>query len=160
MTTPGHGSVSYLCPRCHAALTAQADDAGQRQTCPHCGKTRQGARLPTPSPTQPPAVSPPEAAKPTPAPSVAGIANIAVLCPVCGTRMYATREQAGKSMVCPDCLETVPVPAAVPRHPRGQAPTVRRKSSTGLRRPTSASDTGGESLPHRSQAGRRAATTT
>jgi DNA-directed RNA polymerase subunit M/transcription elongation factor TFIIS len=102
-------------------LTAQAEDAGQRQACPHCGKT---LKVPgtTPSPTQRPAVSPPEAAKPTPAPSVAGLANIAVRCPVCGTRLYATREQAGKSLVCPDCLETVAVPPASPGAPARQAP--------------------------------------
>jgi DNA-directed RNA polymerase subunit M/transcription elongation factor TFIIS len=38
-----------------------------------------------------------------------GVANIAIICPVCGTRMYATSHQAGQTMICPDCLESVMV---------------------------------------------------
>lgn len=120
MTTPGSRSVSYLCPQCHAALTASEDDAGQRQACPHCGKM---IKVPG-RPSSPPASSPAQPTAQRNEPATAGIANVAVLCPICGTRMYATREQVGKTMVCPDCLETVPVPASgqSPRAPRASAP--------------------------------------
>ena len=153
MTTPGRGAVSYLCPRCHAALTAKAEDAGQRQECPHCGKT---LKVPgtSPSPTQPPAVSRPEAAKPTPAPSVAGLTNIAVRCPVCGTRLYAAREQAGKSLVCPDCLETVAVPPASPGTPVAPgSPTRSQVAQCSVGQLSQR--TGGESRPRCSEAGQR-----
>ncbi len=138
MTTPGRGAVSYLCPRCRAALTAKAEDAGQRQECPHCGKT---LKVPgtTASPATPPTASPPEAAKSAPAPVVAGLANVAVLCPVCGTRLYAAREQAGKSLVCPDCLETVAIPPASTGTPSRQAPPLARKSRSAP--PASAANT-------------------
>ncbi|MHB0957399.1 MAG: DUF4013 domain-containing protein [Pirellulaceae bacterium] len=124
MTTPGPRAVSYLCPRCHAALTAKAEDAGQKQACPHCGKVVKvpGTHRPSSSPAS--ASAPPKTAGPSPQPPVEGIANVGLRCPVCGTRMYATREQIGKSMVCPDCLETIAVP-----------PTSTGASSTSASRP-------------------------
>ena len=144
MTSPGQGSVSYLCPRCHAALTAQAEDAGQRQECPHCGKTvkvpgtlRSAGKSPSPKPA-------PADPRP-PAPVQQGIANVAVLCPVCGTRMYATREQVGQTMVCPDCLETVAIP---PMAATGQA------SSPGKPQRPSRSMPPGEATPGKATPGK------
>jgi DNA-directed RNA polymerase subunit M/transcription elongation factor TFIIS len=136
MTSSGQGSVSYLCPRCQAALTAQSDDAGQRQECPHCGKTVKVPGTPK-SARKSPASSPtPAAPRPT-APVQEGIANIAVLCTVCGTRMYATREQAGQTMVCPDCLETVTIPrSSVAKSGTAPAKPRRTSRSTPPREPT------------------------
>ena len=120
MTTPGSRSVSYLCPQCNAALTAREDDAGQRQACTQCGKMIKVPGRPSAPPGSGTARAPAQGA----APQTAGVANVAVLCPICGTRMYATREQLGKSMVCPDCLETVPVPASpsASRPPKASIP--------------------------------------
>jgi DNA-directed RNA polymerase subunit M/transcription elongation factor TFIIS len=109
MTSPGQVPVSYLCPRCRTALTAHAEHAGQRRECPHCGKLVKVPGTPGSASTSAAASPAPTAAQP-PAPIQQGIAHIAVLCPLCGTRMYATRQQVGQTMVCPDCLETVAVP--------------------------------------------------
>ena len=111
MTSPGQVPVSYLCPRCQTALTAHAADAGQRRECPHCGKLVKVPGTPGSASTSA-AASPAPAAEHPPTPIQQGIAHIAVLCPLCGTRMYATREQVGQTMVCPDCLETVAIPEA------------------------------------------------
>ncbi len=145
MGTPGQGSVSYQCPRCQAPLTAQVGNAGQRHQCPRCGKMvkvpgppRAATTSRPPGPPQPPGT--PRAADQPPAPRAApdaplpaaavqrGIAHIAIVCPVCGTRMYATREQIGKTMVCPDCLETVTVPDAAAARPAGGLPRPARRS--------------------------------
>jgi DNA-directed RNA polymerase subunit M/transcription elongation factor TFIIS len=50
-------------------------------------------------------------------PQRAGIGNIPLICPFCGTRMYADRSQVGKTMVCPECLETVAVHVASESQP-------------------------------------------
>ncbi len=38
-----------------------------------------------------------------------GIGSLSVICPVCGTRIYATSQQLGTAIVCPDCIESVVV---------------------------------------------------
>ncbi|MFO7905012.1 MAG: hypothetical protein R6U98_20270, partial [Pirellulaceae bacterium] len=102
MTSSGRSSVTYLCPRCHAKLSANAEDAGERRECPHCRKVLKvpGTGTPADSTSQ-------RSHSPS---KTGGIANIPVICPLCGTRMYATTDQIGQTMVCPDCLESVVVP--------------------------------------------------
>lgn len=56
-----------------------------------------------------------------------GLANILVVCPYCDTRMYATEDQVGQSLVCPDCLESVVV----------QMPEATRQESQGAEGPSS-----------------------
>lgn len=130
MTSSDRGSVSYHCPRCKAALTAEADDAGRRRECPHCGKMVKVPGTPSATAARGPDVRDPAA--PTPTPTVEqGIANIAVICPLCGTRMYATRQQAGQTMVCPDCLESVTIPASAATN-RPAPSTVRKPPSRSI----------------------------
>jgi DNA-directed RNA polymerase subunit RPC12/RpoP len=72
------------------------------------------------NPAQPSASgSPARSAEPTEPESHQGITNLSLVCPTCGTRLYATSGQVGESIVCPDCLESVVVkpPARVPRPP-------------------------------------------
>ncbi|MFW6170328.1 MAG: hypothetical protein ACODAD_07555, partial [Planctomycetota bacterium] len=102
--------VTYRCPRCHAKLTASAGDAGERRECPHCRKM-----LKVPGAGE----AADSASQRSHAPSkTGGIANIPVICPLCGTRMYATKDQIGQAMVCPDCLESVVVPNHSPPKPK------------------------------------------
>lgn len=132
MTSSGRSSVPYRCPRCHALLTAQAEDAGQRRECPHCGKVAKvpGGREPTQA-----------TPRRSPDPSkTGGIANIPVICPLCGTRMYATKDQMGQTMICPDCLESVVVPHRSP--PPEPKPS---RSGSDPRAPSSANPAAGES---------------
>ncbi len=122
MTSPGDSSVSYLCPQCQTQLTAKAADAGQRHACPKCGKLAKVPGVPgrrTDGGTGAAADASEASATPR-----RGIANIPLICPLCGTRMYATKEQVGQLMVCPDCLESVAVPdlSPPPRKPSAAPP--------------------------------------
>ncbi len=120
MTAPGESSVSYLCPQCQTRLTARAEDAGQRRECPQCGKQVKVPGVPNrPAGTGAGRAGGTAEAAATPR---RGIANIPLICPLCGTRMYATPQQVGQTMVCPDCLESVVVP--------DQAPPPRKRSAS------------------------------
>lgn len=116
MSSSGDSSVSYRCPQCHAKLTASADDAGQRRTCPRCGKVIKVPGTGSQARARPRGG---DAADGRPVSETGGIASIPLVCPLCGTRMYATKAQIGQTMVCPDCLETVVVPERSP--PKGPA---------------------------------------
>lgn len=120
MSSSGKSPVSYLCPKCQTKLTASREDAGQRRECPHCGKI---VKVPgtAASSGRTPADTAPSGA---PLSRTGGIANIPVVCPLCGTRMYATKNQIGQTMVCPDCLESVVVPDRSPPKPPPPRPTV------------------------------------
>jgi len=120
MTSPGEGSVSYRCPRCQAALTAHPGDAGGRQACPQCGKMVKVPGTPRAGTAQSKGGQEPGAVRQAPVVEQ-GIANIAIICPVCGTRMYATPKQVGQTMVCPDCLETVQIVAPAAADPKTSA---------------------------------------
>jgi len=109
-------SLTYLCPHCKARLKARPADAGTRRECPRCGKMVKvpgSAGAPTHSGERTPGQSV-DADKQTGRIAGQGVANIAIVCPVCGTRMYATRGQVGGTMVCPDCLETVSIELPAP----------------------------------------------
>ncbi len=88
-------------------METQPGSGGQRLVCPGCGKTVKvpgGTASGTPSAAEPDGES---SGSQRP-----GIANIPIICPFCRSRMYASRAQVGKTMVCPDCLETVAVEVA------------------------------------------------
>ncbi len=115
MSSSGDSSVSYLCPQCQTVLTAEAADAGKRRECPQCGKLVKVPGTPTSS------------APNRPVSQTGGIADIPVVCPLCGTRLHATKDQIGQPIVCPDCLESVVVPdlappRRAPREPAGPGP--------------------------------------
>ncbi len=110
MTSSGESSVSYLCPQCQTKLTASAEHAGQRGKCPKCGKV---VKVPG-AHTQTSRAGQASSSGPSAASETGGIANISIVCPLCGTRMYATKKQVGQTIVCPDCLESVVVPDRAP----------------------------------------------
>ncbi len=113
MNTGDPSHLNYRCPRCQALLTAKPEDAGTRRECPHCGKMIKVPGVPHIAGNDPQAKTSDHSGTV----SSRGVANVAVTCPVCGTRMYATPAQIGQTMVCPDCLETVPVELTSPPPP-------------------------------------------
>ena len=103
---PPSDEIVVHCSVCHSRLTATAEQVGQTIVCPDCGTP---ARVP---PRTPPRrrhrqlalddyamcadVDP--AAPVTPPKEL-----IRVFCSLCHTLMYATAEQVGQTLVCPDC---------------------------------------------------------
>ncbi len=119
MSQSGDSTVGYTCPQCGAALSAQIGDAGRRRACPECGKQM---KVPgQPSGNGGAAAGP--ATSGAPAEGATGFDHILVLCPCCGTRLYATHDQVGQQLVCPDCLESVAVTVSAKKSPpRSPAP--------------------------------------
>jgi DNA-directed RNA polymerase subunit M/transcription elongation factor TFIIS len=110
MTSADDRSLRFTCPQCLALLKTASAPAGTRLRCPRCQFVFQ---------------APHEASVPrrrdvyplheTGGPSLADQAMyIPVTCTLCHTRMYATPEQVGQTLVCPDCGRStvVPPPAA------------------------------------------------
>ena len=116
--------VRVICSLCNTLMQAAEDQVGHQIVCPDCG---------TSSTVHPPAERPAalrsgdvavgdgagyvlaEEANRPPGQSAAEQVYVAVLCPVCGTRLHATEDQVGKEIVCPDCDRPVVVPAAPPK---------------------------------------------
>ena len=116
--------VRVICSLCGTLMQAAEDQVGHEIVCPDCD---------TPSVVHPPAERPAESrsgdvavgdgagyvlaeeAKRPPGQSAAEQIYLAVQCPVCGTRLHTTEDQAGKEIVCPDCDRPVVVPAAPPK---------------------------------------------
>ncbi len=109
MASNDKAALGLTCPRCLASLPVPSLSAGRQCRCPHCQLvfdlpqatgTAAGSEESLPSPdTRPPA---------------AGLATyIPLICPLCHTRMYATIEQVGQKLTCPDCgrASVVPPPA-------------------------------------------------
>ena len=121
--------VPVVCPVCQTRMFGAIEQVGQEIICPDCGKAT--------------VVPPPKApAKPAAAraaigeysllaevESAAGGGHVAeealirVICPVCGTMMYATEDQVGSGLVCPDCRRETIVPPPPPRRKAGPAGT-------------------------------------
>ena len=94
---------AYACPRCGQPVTSSVAP-GQRVTCSRCGSS---FKLPQTVASQ----GADEADSATQASGVTETAGrqIAFACPLCDTRLYASPDQ--ERIVCPDCLESVEVPA-------------------------------------------------
>ncbi len=115
MTSAHPPAEQYSCPRCQSKMQVQPGSRGERLVCPSCGKM---LKVPGGAATEGPAAD--QQGRPGSGPQRPGIANIPLVCPFCGTRMYAQRSQVGNTMVCPDCLETVAV--AVPGETERETP--------------------------------------
>lgn len=106
MSEPSHAASPQFvkCPACGTKLGVRAEDAGQRGQCHQCGKV---FRIGSPPPSQTSAAAP--AATPAPPPPRKGLGDYdndhlhPVSCLVCQTLMYATDEQVGTNVKCPDC---------------------------------------------------------
>jgi len=119
--------IPVVCGVCRTRMLATEDQVGRPITCPDCGTT---AIVPPPPPARPKhdPVADVEgeyslAAEPgqPPSGSVADEEQYAVNCPVCHTRLYATPDQAGKKMLCPDCRREFVVPPF--RRKKAETPT-------------------------------------
>ncbi len=101
--------ISLVCPLCRSQLYARPDQIGRQIQCADCDKVVTVV-APREEPVQPPAPpsrddvyavcdwdweSPPAATETR--------RYVPVVCKLCHTRMHATIDQVGQSLVCPDC---------------------------------------------------------
>ena len=109
--------IPVVCPVCSTRMLATEDQVGRQIVCPDCTVP---TTVPEPEPEPewrgPVVVIGEEAYRlhegvdqPPPAAAV-----IPVVCPLCGTRMYAAEDQAGREITCPDCQTRAVVPPAPP----------------------------------------------
>ena len=97
------------CPGCGARLKVRAEDAGKRAQCHECGKLfRLGGAPAPPLPTT--AAARQEPGPPSPPPATPKPINVLdnahlhpVHCELCQTLMYATDDEVGNMVKCPDC---------------------------------------------------------
>jgi uncharacterized protein YbaR (Trm112 family) len=117
--------LPVICPVCKTRMLATPEQVGQELICPDC-QTR--CRVPPPAER-------PVAANETPRPRqgpdaeyglVAGVdqpppgseayaEHVAVVCPVCHTRLHFTLDRVGQMVICPDCLVPLVVPPPKPK---------------------------------------------
>jgi len=98
--------VPVVCSLCHTRMLATKEQVGQVMVCPDCGTENT-----VPPPAADSQASGPEAmegydlaATPgTPTAAPGGPAAFTFTCPLCHTRLEATRDQAGQPITCPDC---------------------------------------------------------
>lgn len=115
--------ITVVCDVCGTRIVATADQLGQTVECPDCF-TKAVVRRPAVQAPAPKRHIPevpidddeyrlcPGVDQPPPG-SRAYQKYVAVVCPVCGTRMVATLDQVGQSITCPDCT----IPTTVPPPP-------------------------------------------
>ena len=137
---PGVSYVPVVCGRCGTRMYATRQEVGQVVTCPECG-TRAVVEPPMREPggqggvgsgepgTAAPGASLRSAAS-HPRPELrADVTYIPVVCRGCKTRMYATEEEVGQEVTCPDC-GTKAVVQRPPVEPRGQGGVGSREPGT------------------------------
>ncbi|MGO8750145.1 MAG: hypothetical protein ACLQNE_29720 [Thermoguttaceae bacterium] len=113
-------SVAVTCPVCRTRMVASEQQVGEEITCPDCGtKTIVPPLVPVLAKEVPAAdiqegyALRTDPGQPRPE-SVVGQEYYAVRCPVCATRLHATPDQVGTTMVCPDCRKGFVVPPPPP----------------------------------------------
>lgn len=110
--------IAVECRLCQTRMYGRLDQVGQELKCPDCG-----ARTKVPPPPKKQSTNVPAALEgeqyelwgveeqPLPAALVAAQPKyIAVNCRHCDTLMYATEQQVGQSITCPDCGKLLKVP--------------------------------------------------
>jgi len=118
--------ISLLCGTCHTLISVPQDKAGTQMACPDCGTFHR-----VPESDEKPVDSSPTDKNASAANveiygveggdtsgvaetenfGVAGVEKetFPVYCPMCGTLLYATEDQIGQKLKCPDCEHDVPV---------------------------------------------------
>ena len=131
--TPPRGTIHFGCSNCTTALVARRNQAGKRLRCPLCNTA---IVVPRESRSQTPAEAYAVANESGGTAPPAAEQGFYVNCPVCRTRIHATRKQAGQTIVCPDCGTKVTIPAASQQQAlpaasaRKAGPPPRRSKST------------------------------
>lgn len=106
--------IRVFCPRCNTMMYAEEGQVGQKMVCPDCGT----ATI-VPRPTEKPAKKVREIGQyalvneidRTTGETPAGQQSyIVACCSLCQTRLDVTADQAGKTLICPDCGRPVVVP--------------------------------------------------
>ena len=111
--------MQYSCPHCGKQLTADAEQAGTRIECQHCG---QRIKVPAGATTNS------EPSQQGEEPSVGVTRQIGFACPICDSRIHAHASQSGETIVCPDCLEAVPVPQLPKESKTTESPSDKNES--------------------------------
>ena len=115
--------IPVICRLCATRMLATEDQVGQEIVCPDCGTPARVPALASKPPDQ-------AAADATQAdfgsnydpsqPAFAqgqisgGQGQVLITCDVCGTRIYAPVDQAGREILCPDCYSPLVIPEAAP----------------------------------------------
>lgn len=124
--------IAVVCPLCDTLMHGTEDQVGQKIVCPDC-------QVPTVVPPPPDAARPrsplaaaaeadgeyplfEEGDQPRPSSPSSRESYIAVVCPLCQTRLHATTDQVGQKIVCPDCRMSVAVVAPRERPPKSGPP--------------------------------------
>jgi DNA-directed RNA polymerase subunit M/transcription elongation factor TFIIS len=121
--------VSFECSLCQTRMTARSADAGRKLECPDCGRRNVIPQPPKPVLRTQPASFEGEQLElwdvdaRTWEPGFAnGAALYPVNCRLCQTLMYATEEQIGRELKCPDCGVLTVATRAAPKKPNGPRP--------------------------------------
>ncbi len=110
--------IAVRCALCGTRMVASEEEAGQWIECPDCGTTTQVPPKSHSPPSTPAAPSRPAeiypiyegpGQPPQNHPVVHG-RYLPIFCRQCSTRMLATADQVGQSLVCPDCGAATVVP--------------------------------------------------
>ncbi|RIK71223.1 MAG: hypothetical protein DCC67_20355 [Planctomycetota bacterium] len=124
---PPPAVVSFACELCQTRLTTAAANVGRRLACPDCGRQNIVPAPAAPKPTLPPPAM--EGAQYgvwgiDQEPDAARLNQLnahlhPVVCELCQTLVYATDQQVGKKIKCPDCDHLNLVHARQPQKPKG-----------------------------------------
>ena len=126
-------SIPITCSTCQTRMFGDPDQVGQTLICPDCGAP---AVVPPAATVKKPTAHPPgndiyplcEEVQPASGnPPIEEPTLIRVMCPRCNTILYATEDQIGRSLTCPDCTTSVVVP-----QPPLQRPTIDVMAGAGV----------------------------
>lgn len=104
--------MRFGCPRCQVRLFARPSQVGAKRRCPRCQHVftvptaEQAAALAGKQGPDAEYAVTDSSALPAEPPAI----HVTVVCPLCKTRMYATADQVGQLLICPDCETRVVVP--------------------------------------------------
>lgn len=154
MTHSDNAPLRFQCPRCQAPVTALAEQVGLRLKCPKCDQT---IKVPGSAHSGPPHNGPSTSGGqsdgwPETRPVATGYggspSHLALVCGYCHNSVFATTDQIGQSIVCPECLETVEVTAPKANTPPvTSAPPVTQTSAAPPRTASSTSPAARPAVP-------------